>query len=198
VGEAHVGAEELDHRAERRAGGAEAADVALQVAALRRLWAGGPAVPGTAPIGPRPVQPGGPPLWAAASGRRPLERAAHWADGLAGFDLGPDPAAVERVFRLAVEAWQHAGRAERPWLATSFWYALGPDARKRLDAYVERYLAVFGRAAVEALKPRCLAAGDAAVRDAIRAVREAGADELILVPTGAEAEQLERLLDLVG
>jgi alkanesulfonate monooxygenase SsuD/methylene tetrahydromethanopterin reductase-like flavin-dependent oxidoreductase (luciferase family) len=169
-----------------------------QVAELRRVWSGEPALPGTAPIGPAPVQPGGPPLWIAASGERPIRRAARWAQGYAGFSLGPDAAETERAFRLCETAWREARRDARPWLATSFWYALGPRAGEQLARYAERYLRVFGEGAAQALAQRCRAAGPAALREALAMARAAGADELILVPTSAEPDELERTLDALG
>ena len=62
------------------------------------------------PIGPAPVQPGGPPLLTAAMGPKSLARSAVWADGLSGFDLAPDPASVASTFATVRDAWTAAGR----------------------------------------------------------------------------------------
>jgi alkanesulfonate monooxygenase SsuD/methylene tetrahydromethanopterin reductase-like flavin-dependent oxidoreductase (luciferase family) len=164
---------------------------------LRRLWQGEPSLPGAAPVGPAPIQPGGPPLWVGAAGPKALGRAARWADGVAGFSLGPDEAEMAALFRAADQAWRQAGRPQPPTRSTSFWYALGRDPRGQLDAYVERYLAVFGRPAVEALRARCQAAGRPAVADAVRRARDAGADELFLVPTSADLAELDELASLL-
>lgn len=169
-----------------------------QVAELLRIWAGEPALPGSAPVGPAPVQPGGPPLFIAASGEKPIRRAARWAQGFAGFSLGPDGDETARAFRLCERAWREAGRSERPWLATSFWYALGPRADEQLARYAERYLRVFGEGAAQALARRCRAAGPEALRAGVALARDAGADELFLVPTSAEPDELERMLDALG
>lgn len=168
-----------------------------QVAELRRLWAGEPALPGTAAVGPRPFQPGGPPLWIAASGERPLRRAARWADGLAGFSLGPDPDEMQRHFALARDAWREAGRTP-PTLVTSFWYALGPGAAERLEAYARRYLGVFGEGVAGALAARCRCAGEAALREALSRARDAGADQVILVPTSTDLGELARSVDAIA
>jgi alkanesulfonate monooxygenase SsuD/methylene tetrahydromethanopterin reductase-like flavin-dependent oxidoreductase (luciferase family) len=168
------------------------------VAELRRIWAGEATVAGTAPIGPAPQQPGGPPLLVAAASAKPLARAARWADGVLGFDFGPDPAAAAKLVRETGAAWRDAGRTTRPQCTTSFWFALGPDARERLNAYARRYLAVFGEAAARALAARCCAAGDTAVRDALHALRDAGIDECFLVPTTADIAELDRLQDLIA
>jgi len=169
-----------------------------QVAELRRLWAGEAALPGSEPVGPRPLQPGGPPLWVGAASEPALRRAARWAEGVVGFSLGPDPAELARVFEGAEAAWAEAGRPGPPRRVTSFWYALGGDGAARLAAYAERYLRVFGAAPASALARRCRAAGAAALREALAAARDAGADEVLLVPTSADLAELERTLDAIG
>lgn len=193
-----VGGREEDYRVVGASFARRHARMDAQVAELRRLWAGEPPVPGAAPVGPAPARPGGPPLWVAAAGERPLARAARWADGVAGFSLGPDLAEVDAVFRRAERAFAAAGRRGRPWLATSFWYALGPGARERLDAYATRYLRVFGEGAASALRRRCLAAGADALRDALHGIAALGADEVLLVPTTADPAELDRTLDVLA
>jgi alkanesulfonate monooxygenase SsuD/methylene tetrahydromethanopterin reductase-like flavin-dependent oxidoreductase (luciferase family) len=168
-----------------------------QVADLRRIWAGEPPFPGADPVGPAPVQAGGPPLWIGAASEPALRRGAGWAAGVAGFSLGPDPAEVGAGFRLAERLWREAGRAAPPRRVTSFWYALGPDAEERLRAYAVRYLAVFGERPARALAARCGAAGKAALRERLAALRDVGTDEVLLVPTSREIDELERTLDVV-
>jgi alkanesulfonate monooxygenase SsuD/methylene tetrahydromethanopterin reductase-like flavin-dependent oxidoreductase (luciferase family) len=168
-----------------------------QVALLRRIWHGEPPLPGAAPVGPAPLQPGGPPLWVGAASAPALRRAARWADGVVGFSLGPDPTELERTFRLAERAFEEAGRP-RPRLVTSFWYALGADGPERLAGYAERYLRVFGPGPASALSRRCRAAGLRALRDALAAAQDAGADEVLLVPTSVDPAELERTVDAIG
>ena len=169
-----------------------------QVAELRRIWAGEPPFPGANAVGPAPVQAGGPPLWIGAASEPALRRGAAWAAGVAGFSLGPDPGEVVAAFRLAERLWREAGRAAPPRRVTSFWYALGPDAEERLRMYAVRYLAVFGERPARALAARCGAAGAGALRERLAALRDAGADEVLLVPTSREIDELERTLDLVS
>ena len=52
------------------------------VATMRRIWAGEPPFEGADPVGPPPVQPGGPPLVAGVMGPKALARAAQWAVGV--------------------------------------------------------------------------------------------------------------------
>lgn len=192
-----VGGREEDYRVVGAPFARRHARMDAQVAELRRLWAGESALPDTPPIGPPPYRAGGPPLWIAAAGEKPLRRAARWADGLAGFSLAPDPDEMSRHFTLARDAWRDAGRPP-PTLATSFWYALGPDAAERLDAYARRYLGVFGEAAAATLAARCRSAGETALREALGQARDAGADEVILVPTSTESDELARTVDAIA
>ena len=83
-----------------------------QVAEMRRIWAGEPPFPGADPVGPPPVQPGGPPFIAGVMGPKALARAARWA---AGVDDGSTVAAVNGDALAAVvarvrAAWRDAGR----------------------------------------------------------------------------------------
>jgi alkanesulfonate monooxygenase SsuD/methylene tetrahydromethanopterin reductase-like flavin-dependent oxidoreductase (luciferase family) len=174
------------------------ARMAEGVATLRRIWRGEPEVPGEPSVGPRPLQPGGPQVLVGALAPRAIARAASWADGLAGFSMGPDPREIERGFRAAREAWREAGRSAPPRLVTSFWYALGSRGREQLDGYVARYLGNFGSAAVAGAQRTAAVASPQALRDALRAGESAGADETILVPTSADLDQLDRVLEVIA
>src|SRR6185436_17866701 len=131
-------------------------------------------VPEVPPIGPAPVQPGGPPLLTAAMGPKSLARSAQWADGLSGFDLAPDPASIAATNDRVRDAWTDAGRADRPWLATSTWFALGTGATDRLYAYARNYLATFGDEAASAMAGLCRLDDPGRLREAIAALAEIG------------------------
>lgn len=163
---------------------------------MRRIWAGG-LVDGE-PIGPAPVQPGGPPIFASAMGPKSTARAARWADGNMGFSLAPNTDDHEATIATFVDAWAAEGRSERPYVSTSFWYSLGPDAEEELRAYAARYLGIFGEDAASMMASMCTAAGADAVVEAIERCAAAGMDELYLVPTSADPADLEPLLDAWG
>ena len=131
-------------------------------------------------------------------GRSRSPRSALWADGLAGWDLAPDPAGVDATFRRAEEAWLVAGREEPPWLATSSWFALGAGGRERLFEYAYDYLANFGEHAARAMAGLCRLSDAGVIRETVAALRETGCNELILVPTTLDIAELDRLLEVVG
>ncbi len=127
-----------------------------------------------------------------------FRHAAGWAEGIVGFSFGPDPAEVEQQFRGAERAWSRAGRVGAPRLVTTCWYSLGPKGRARMDAYVERYLKIFGKRVARSIASRVTTTDAAALRDVIRRSAELGADELILVPTSADTAEVDRLAELIG
>lgn len=167
-----------------------------QVAELRRLWAGGEVDGQT--IGPAPVQAGGPPIFASAMGPKSTARAARWADGNMGFSLAPNTDDHAASIQTMVDAWAAAGRAERPYVSTSFWYSLGADAASELDAYARSYLGIFGEDAAGMMASMCTAAGLEATVDALERCRAAGMDEVYLVPTSSDPAALGELIDAIA
>jgi alkanesulfonate monooxygenase SsuD/methylene tetrahydromethanopterin reductase-like flavin-dependent oxidoreductase (luciferase family) len=207
-----VGGREHDYRAAEKPFKDRFRRLDQQVAELRRLWAGEPPFPGADPIGPPPVQPGGPPIWSGAFGPKSLRRAAAWADGVMGFSTAGDPAEVAAAFELVRAAWRDAGasfaqRAEgerspsggrAPRLVTGFWYALGPGAEERLKSYVHDYLRLFGDGPARAMADRCRISSAERFRECVEAIAALGADELLLVPTTADPAELDRTADALA
>jgi alkanesulfonate monooxygenase SsuD/methylene tetrahydromethanopterin reductase-like flavin-dependent oxidoreductase (luciferase family) len=193
-----VGGREQDYRSVGAPFAGRFAKLDEQVAELRRLWSGEPVVEGSPPLGPAPVQKGGPPLWAGAMGPKSLQRAARWADGVAGFSMSGDPEEVRRSFEGARAAWEDAGRETPPRRVSGFWYALGDGAQERLQRYVFEYLEIFGEAPARALAEGARIHSREAFRDAVAAIRESGCEELILVPTSTDPAELERTVDALS
>ena len=168
------------------------------VTTLRRAWAGERVVNGAPPVEPYPIQPGGPPILAASLFPRSIRRAARWADGICGFSFAPDREEVAAAFELARRAWREAGRDAPPRLVTSCWFALGPSARRQIDAYVHRYLDFLGPGVPDAVAPICRVTSGAALRDVLGQLADLGADELLLVPTTWDPAEVDRVADVLG
>ena len=167
------------------------------VAELRRLWAGGPAADGQ-PVGPIPVQAGGPPILASAMGPKSLARAARWAEGVSGFTLLGDGEESGRLFRATESAWLAAGRQEKPRLVTGSFVALGPDAEKRLRSFAAEYLHVFSPDFATSLSEAMTLHDGGRLRDVLDAVEAQGADEFIVVPATSDPSMIQQLSDVVA
>jgi len=171
------------------------ADVAL----MRRVWTGEYKVSGTdRPAEPAPVQSGGPPVLVGALAASSIRRAASWADGLCGFSFGPSADEVQFAWETAHSAWRAAGRERPPRLTTSFWYALGPRARKQLDDYLTRYLDFMGTGTAAAMAPLVRTTSPAALRETLKMLADLGTDEVDLVPTTSDPDEVQRVADIVG
>lgn len=169
------------------------------VADMRAVWRGEYALPpGAPPVGPLPVQPGGPPVFASSLGPKSMQRAVRWADGLAGFDMGPDLRRVGAVIRAFRDAWSAAGREGRPFVQLAFWFGLTDDAASRLRHFAHDYLQVFGTEFAARRSGACGAASVAAVRAILRELEGLGCDEAILTPTTASLAELGAVEDLVA
>jgi alkanesulfonate monooxygenase SsuD/methylene tetrahydromethanopterin reductase-like flavin-dependent oxidoreductase (luciferase family) len=169
-----------------------------QVGIMRRVWAGEIVVEGAnRPVEPFPLQPGGPPVLCGSLAAGAIHRAARFADGIAGFAFGPDPTEVTTAFEAARAGWLAAGRPA-PRLVTGCWFALGPRARAQLDEYLNSYLAFLGPGVAPGVVPLVRATSPAALRQVVREVADAGADELCLTPTTTDPEELDRVADALA
>jgi alkanesulfonate monooxygenase SsuD/methylene tetrahydromethanopterin reductase-like flavin-dependent oxidoreductase (luciferase family) len=173
-----------------------------QVALMQRVWAGEPPFPDMAPVGPPPVQVGGPPLYSGALGPKAIARSARWAAGICGFVLDPLGEDHRATFGRIEDAWSAAGRTERPRHVTSFWYSTGEGpgagAQEHLRRYAEGYLGVFGAEAASMMAELTTAWSGERVVDAMGRLAEAGCDEQLLVPTSADPEEVDGAAELVA
>ena len=170
-----------------------------QVATMRRVWSGESIVEGALrPVEPLPLQAGGPEILSGSLSLRSIRRAAGWADGISGFSFGPSIQEVAAGFEEARKAWKEADRSATPRLVTGFWYALGEDARAQMDRYLGRYLGFLGPDVVRQLTPTVTVLSARKLKDAARQLEDLGADELSLVPTTSNPDDVERVADILG
>jgi alkanesulfonate monooxygenase SsuD/methylene tetrahydromethanopterin reductase-like flavin-dependent oxidoreductase (luciferase family) len=171
------------------------ARLAAQVATMRRVWAGEQGIAGLEdPVGPSPVQPGGPEILSGSLSPASIDRAARWADGICGFSFGPSLDEVRASFDRTRSAWREAGRDRPPRLVTSCWFALGDDPRAQIDAYLARYLRFMGPDVPAAIAPTVVTTSPEALAELVRELDECGADELSLVPTTADPDEVDRVV----
>ena len=168
-------------------------EMADRVAVMRRVWAGEKVTPAVRPVGPPPVQPGGPEVLVGTLGPKTIRHSAAWADGLAGFAPEVEMEAIGKVFDQARTAWQDAGRTP-PRLTTSFWFAVGDEPRAQMRQHLLRYMNWLPRDFVDAFADTAGFAGTVTeLRDVLRRIEDLGADEVQLVPTSADLAQVEQI-----
>lgn len=188
-----------------RAAGADPAtqtmrEMADRVAVMRRVWSGEKVTDSTLPVGPPPVQAGGPRLLVGTMGPKTTRHAAGWADGLAGTTLDLDADKQNELFDVARDAWREGGRPA-PHLATSFWFAIGDGdgPREQVHRHLRRYMNWIPAEIVDAMAPTT---GWAGTDDELRAVLQRfaaiGTDEVHLIPTSSDIDQVRRVAEVVA
>lgn len=174
--------------------------MAERVAVVKRVWAGEKTTDSVRPVGPAPVQSGGPPLLVGSIGPKTIRSAATWADGVAGTTLDLDVARQNELFDVARAAWAAAGR-RRPFLGTSFWFAFGsPErARAQVHRHLRRYMNWIPAEYVDAMAPATGWSGNEKELVAVlRSFADIGTDEIQLIPTSSDLDQLHRAADVVA
>jgi alkanesulfonate monooxygenase SsuD/methylene tetrahydromethanopterin reductase-like flavin-dependent oxidoreductase (luciferase family) len=173
--------------------------MAQLVATMRRVWAGEKVTDSVLPVGPAPVQEAGPRLLVGTTGPKTVQSAAAWADGLAGTTLDLDTAKQNQLYDVARTAWARAGKP-KPHLATSFWFAIGDadSARAQVHRHLRRYMNWIPIEYVDAMAP---STGWAGTEDQLASVLQQfddiGTDEVHLIPTSSDVEQVRRVADVV-
>jgi alkanesulfonate monooxygenase SsuD/methylene tetrahydromethanopterin reductase-like flavin-dependent oxidoreductase (luciferase family) len=168
-----------------------------QVNELRKVWAQQEIVPGGGAIGPRPSSATGPRILAGAMGPKSIERCAKWADGIYAWSGNGEAAELKRSFNLAQEAWQRAGRDESPYRLGGFWYTLAEDGQRRLYDYVYEYLAIAGPEIATMMAESVSRSNAEAVAEGLFNAREAGCQELFMVPATADLEEIDKLSEII-
>jgi alkanesulfonate monooxygenase SsuD/methylene tetrahydromethanopterin reductase-like flavin-dependent oxidoreductase (luciferase family) len=169
-----------------------------QVEQIRRIWAGELPFEGTEPVGPPPVQPGGPPILAGVTGPKGIARAAKWADGIYSWSSNGVGEEIEKQRDLVTSAWNAAGRDTAPQRVAGFWYSLAPDADAKLKAYVYKYIKVIGEPAARYMSSLVDRSSADAVRASLDAYEALGIEECWLNSATAEIAEIDRLLELLA
>jgi alkanesulfonate monooxygenase SsuD/methylene tetrahydromethanopterin reductase-like flavin-dependent oxidoreductase (luciferase family) len=170
-----------------------------QVARMRAIWRGEPPFEDVDPVGPAPLQAGGPPLYAGVMGPKATARAARWADGVYVWSGNGVKSEIAQLLAQSERAWQAAKRDKPPRRIGGFWYSLAPqDPLKKLQSYVYDYVAYFGDGPARAMSSAMDRATPDAVRQSLDDLEAAGCEEAFLVPATAEFAEVERVAEIVS
>jgi alkanesulfonate monooxygenase SsuD/methylene tetrahydromethanopterin reductase-like flavin-dependent oxidoreductase (luciferase family) len=173
--------------------------MAERVEVMKRVWAGEKVTDSVVPVGPAPVQPGGPHLLVGTMGPKTVRSAAAWADGVAGTTLDLDTTKQNELFDVARTAWAQADRP-KPLLATSFWFALGDadEARAQVHRHLRHYMNWIPAEYVDAMAPSTGWAGaEDELWNVLSTFEEIGTDEVHLIPTSSDVGQLRAVADVI-
>lgn len=174
--------------------------MAERVAVMKRVWAGEKTTDSVRPVGPAPVQPGGPPLFVGSIGPKTIRSAAAWADGLAGTTLDLDVAKQNELFDVTRDAWARdsSGDPNANQNEVMRW-GLGLPARAQVHRHLRRYMNWIPAEYVDAMAPMTGWAGsEDELLDVLRRFEEIGTDEVQLIPTSSDVDQLRRAAEVAG
>jgi alkanesulfonate monooxygenase SsuD/methylene tetrahydromethanopterin reductase-like flavin-dependent oxidoreductase (luciferase family) len=160
-----------------------------QVAEMKAIWSGE-----QRSIGPEPVRSGGPELILGGSTQASFDRVARLADGwIMG---GGSPEMFAGGARAVDAAWEKAGRQGRPRKLALAYFALGPDARAQADGYLLHYYDFAGDVAAQIAASAAISVE--MVKSYTAAFESSGCDELILVPTASNPDQIRLLAEAIA
>jgi alkanesulfonate monooxygenase SsuD/methylene tetrahydromethanopterin reductase-like flavin-dependent oxidoreductase (luciferase family) len=168
-----------------------------QVATMKSIWAQNPPFEGVDPVGPEPVQAGGPKLYTGAMGPKGMARSAQWADGVFAWSGNGEQAELENTFVLADQAWTQAGRDSKPYRMGGCWFTLTDNGQQKLYDYVYNYLLIAGEDIAKWMAGTVTRSSADAVKEALDNAEAAGCEEAMLSPITAELAEIDRLVDII-
>lgn len=158
---------------------------------MHRIWRGEAVEGSPEPLSPGPVNGEAVPVLVGGMSDRTVERSVRWGLGWTAGGAPPDRVGpfAERV-RLA---WKEAGKEAEPRIVALTYFSIGEEERSK--AYLRDYYAFAGQWAERIAEgpPRTAQA----IRERVEAFEAIGVDELILDPTVADLEQVDRLAEIV-
>lgn len=165
-----------------------------QLETISRVWKGQRLAQNLEPVGPVPVQPGGPQLLIGGASPAALRRVGQWGAGYINPGLPLEEALNN--YSIAQDAWKVAGRAGKLRFINMAYYALGSEGKERAAQLLHIYYADFPM--VEAYFMSIVCTTSEAVKELVRSNEEKGVDELIFMPLIGELDQIDRLFQALN
>lgn len=174
--------------------------MASHVGTMRKIWRGESVVDGALrPVEPLPVQKNGPPIMAGVMGPKGLASAAHWADGISGMSVSAQAADAEQSMQQANAAWLNAGQKNQPQFNSAFWFALGDNANQQMQTHLTRYFNWLDPGSRDAMAKHAGFRGSVKdLKDRLKAFADTGMDELLLIPTSIDPEEVDRANEAIA
>jgi alkanesulfonate monooxygenase SsuD/methylene tetrahydromethanopterin reductase-like flavin-dependent oxidoreductase (luciferase family) len=176
-----------------------------QLALMYRIWAGEAPMDGVAPMGPTPVQPGGPQVLIGGRVPAALRRVAKWGSGyVTGAVFSADTA--KAIYDQVVANWEEAGREGVPRFVGTVACAIGEEQAQRTAESIDHYYHYRGPVQRGGPAPEKVAASDSrnnipsnisTIREVLKACEAIGMDEVVVRPGVEELDQVDKLAELL-
>jgi alkanesulfonate monooxygenase SsuD/methylene tetrahydromethanopterin reductase-like flavin-dependent oxidoreductase (luciferase family) len=164
-----------------------------QMEIMRRLWSGHDYSTDCGPVGPAPLRPEGPEVLFGGFQPAAIDRVGRWGGG---FLAAAAPSWAGGLFDTARRSWTEHGREGTPRIVAQVNVALGaPDLVEQARASMGAYYEFSGRA--DYMVAGMLTTPDE-IRTAIKQFDDLGADEVMLYCYGRDADQVDRLAEVIG
>ncbi len=193
-----VGGGGKDYTAMEVAPGPLQARMEAHVAVMRRVWQGEAPAPGTVPVGPEPVQPGGPPVFAGVMRPKAIARAARWADGVFSWSGNGERTELAAQLEQVHKAWEAAERDEAPRCIAGFWLSLQGDGGESLRNHVAEYVGMHDASIGRKMAETMTRFTPDAVREALDGYEALGVEECLLNLTNRDLAEVDRIAELVA
>ena len=192
------GGREQDYRAVGAEWKGRHARMDEQVDTMRNIWWQQPPFEGVDPVGPAPVQSGGPRIYTGAMGPKGMQRSARWADGVYAWSGNGERHEVANTFSMADSAWKEAGRDVAPYKMAGFWYCLTENGQQKLYDYCYNYLLIAGEDIAKWMAESVHRSNADAVREGLDNLEAAGCEEAMLSPVTADLEEIDKLIEIIA
>jgi alkanesulfonate monooxygenase SsuD/methylene tetrahydromethanopterin reductase-like flavin-dependent oxidoreductase (luciferase family) len=161
---------------------------------MERIWKGEAPVDGVDPVGPKPVQPGGPEVLLGGSSPPAIERIGRLGYGfLAG---GGGPPRAKANFDIVMAAREKYGQRGTPRFVALTYFGISDSAVEGTANAIRHYYSFVGPGA-DAMA-RAIPAGAQAIKDTLRAYEDIGVDEVMFYSGTTDISEVDRLAELVA
>jgi alkanesulfonate monooxygenase SsuD/methylene tetrahydromethanopterin reductase-like flavin-dependent oxidoreductase (luciferase family) len=160
---------------------------------MQRVWAGTSPVEGVDPVGPTPVQAGGPELILGGSTPAALKRIGRMGFGFMSGGGGPERAKTN--FKVVMDARAENGHSSNPRFMALSYFGLSDEAGEKTRAGIRHYYSFLGPVADGMASS--IPVGPRAVKDVLAGFEDIGVDEVILYSGTTDVRELHQLADLL-
>lgn len=168
-----------------------------QLTMMRRIWAGEILEGAQRPVGPAPVQPGGPEILIGGTHPKAIDRVGKFANGYVMGGRALEAEWAKGVMTQVEESWAVHNREGKPRVVVTLPCALGPGAEDAVDGALADYYGGAGTPGA-ARQGRAQPTSPEIIRNAVRMHEDLGSDEIIFRPVTPDLEQLDRLTDAIA